>query len=307
MSALPRDVFIDCVYRAALEDPNIIFISADFGAKALDQFRENIPDQFVHIGISEQNMIDFAAGLSQNGKNVFVYAMAPFVTLRCFEQIKVTLASMKLPVTILGVGAGYSYDDAGPTHYATEDLSSMRSLGGIEIFSPSDTSAVEYAAKLCVEKPKLRYVRLDRKHLPDIYSGSSDEALTKGIGCVRKGKEIAVLSNGYMIPKVIESTAFMEVSPSIYDVFQMKPMSANSFQESLKDYDVLVTVEEHFLTGGLGSAVAELVSDNRLNKPLLRIGIEDEYILNNGGRDHIHELAKIDPQSIANKIKRYVS
>lgn len=169
MSNLPRDVFIDIIFDLAKKDKDIYFLSADLGAKALDRFRQELPSQFIHCGISEQNMIDVAAGLSQCGKKVYVYAMAPFVTYRCYEQIKVVIASMNLPVTIIGVGAGYSYDDAGPTHYAIEDISCMRVIPNIEILNPSDEKSTIQAAKVTYEKPKFRYIRIDRKYLPDIY------------------------------------------------------------------------------------------------------------------------------------------
>src|SRR5271157_2241434 len=145
---LPRDGFIDEVFAAAKTNRDIYFITADLGAKALDRFRAELPGQIIHGGICEQNMMDLAAGLAQNGKIVYTYAMAPFVSLRCYEQVKVAIASMSLPVTIIGNGVGYSYNDAGPTHYATEDISCMRVLGGIEILTASDTETVLQTARL---------------------------------------------------------------------------------------------------------------------------------------------------------------
>src|SRR5271154_4910458 len=153
---LPRAAFIDEVYLAAKSNPDIYFFTADLGAKALDRFRSDLPAQIIHGGISEQNVMDVAAGLAQNGKIVYVYAMAPFVTLRCYEQIKVAIASMFLPVTIIGNGVGYSYNDAGPTHYATEDISCMRALGGLEILTASDTETVLQTARLTYTKPSFR-------------------------------------------------------------------------------------------------------------------------------------------------------
>src|SRR3989304_9544914 len=167
---LPRDVFINEIREAAIKNKNIYFISADLGAKALDRFRAELENQFIHAGISEQNMIDLAAGMTLSGKIVYVYAMAPFVTLRCFEQIKVAIASMGLPLTIIGVGGGESYEDAGPTHYATEDISCMRSLAGVEILTPGDEQSVIQAARLTFARPALRYIRLDRTYLPPLYN-----------------------------------------------------------------------------------------------------------------------------------------
>ena len=121
-----RDTFIKKIFDLAQKDSNIYFISADFGAPALDQFREKLPEQFIHAGISEQNMIDVAAGLSLAGNKVYVYAMAPFITLRCYEQLKCSLAMMDLPITVIAVGPGLGYADAVPTHYLTEDFACLR-------------------------------------------------------------------------------------------------------------------------------------------------------------------------------------
>ena len=141
-----RDVFIDAIYQAAINDKNIFFISADFGAPALDNFRELLPKQFIHAGISEQNMIDTAAGLALSGKKVYVYAMAPFITLRCLEQIKCSLAIMNLPVTIIAAGVGLGYADAGPTHYSNEDIACLRSIAGMQVFSASDETTTKFLA-----------------------------------------------------------------------------------------------------------------------------------------------------------------
>ena len=163
-----RAGFIDVIASEAAKDKNVIFMSADFGAPALDNLRENLPDQFIHCGISEQHMIDMAAGLSLSGKKVNVYAMSPFISLRCLEQIKCSLALMDLPVTVISVGPGLGYADAGPTHYSTEDLACYRSLVGMEVISPADQISTEQAAKMTLHNPKLRVIRLERNALPQL-------------------------------------------------------------------------------------------------------------------------------------------
>ena len=121
-NATMRDAFITRLYRKAKKNPDIIFCSTEFGAPSLDVFRRDLPKQFVNLGISEQNLISVAAGLTLGGKKVFVYTIASFITLRCYEQIKIDLCAMNLPVTIIGVGTCYSYAVDGPTHHATEDI-----------------------------------------------------------------------------------------------------------------------------------------------------------------------------------------
>lgn len=305
---LPRDVFVQEIYEEALRNKNVWFISADFGAQALDQFRQNLPRQFIHAGISEQNMVDLAAGLALDGYLVYIYAMVPFVTFRCFEQVKVGLATMNLPVTVVGVGAGYSYDDAGPTHYATEDLSCMRSLANIEILSPSDTQSTRECARLTYRKPSFRYVRLDRKHLPDVYADNEIRFIEQGLCEIAPGDDICLLSTGYMLEKARlakEKLAALGINVGLVDIFKIKPLDTKSLQSILGKYRLAVTIEEHFLSGGLGSAVAECLVDHGMPISLKRIGIEDHYYFDNGGREYLHKLCRIDVASIVERVRSF--
>jgi transketolase len=307
---LPRDAFIDTVFEHAATDPRVCFITADLGAKALDRFRAERPTQFLHAGICEQNMIDMAAGLSQCGKTVFVYAMGPFVTLRCYEQIKVAVASMHLPLCIIGNGVGYSYDDAGPTHYATEDITCMRGLGNCEILNPSDTRSTVWSARMALDKPALRYIRLDRKHLPEVYSPTETRFAEDGVVEVLPGKDALILTNGYMYHRAVEvrnQLAQEGLQVGVADVFRIKPIGTEALQALAHKYPLLVSLEEHCLSGGLGGAICEALSDAGVTTPLLRVGIEDQYHFQNGGRAHIHKIAGIDPATVSRRIKEFVA
>jgi transketolase len=166
---LMRDVLIQEIFARAQRDRKILFMSADLGAESLDSFRETLPSQFIHPGICEQNMIDVAAGLAASGKTVFTYAMASFITARCYEQLKVALGAMKQPVTVVSVGVGLGYDDAGPTHYTTEDMACLRALPGVEIWTPCDEESTREITQECCERPAFRYIRLERPALPEVY------------------------------------------------------------------------------------------------------------------------------------------
>jgi len=308
IKTLPRDAFIDEIFAAARTNREIYFITADLGAKALDRFRAELPGQLIHGGISEQNVMDLSAGLAQNGKIVYVYAMAPFVTLRCYEQIKVAIASMFLPVTIIGNGVGYSYNDAGPTHYATEDISCMRALGGIEILTPGDTVSTVAAAKLSYTQPGLRYIRLDRAWLPPIYAENDLRFIKDGLVEIEPGEGVCILTNGYMIQTAKEVKAALAANglrPAIIDVFRLRLIDGDVLTRALAPYDRVVTLEEHFLSGGLGGAVVEAMADACILKPVKRIGIQDAYLFDNGGRQHIHRKAGIDAATATREIVRF--
>ena len=281
-----RDVFIEEVFQAAKKDRDIFFVSADFGAPALDQFRERLPEQFVHSGISEQHMIDMAAGLALSGKKVYVYAMAPFVTLRCLEQTKCSLALMNLPVTILAVGVGLGYADAGPTHYNTEDIACMRAIVGTEVLSPCDELSTIMMAKKTVSQPALRVIRMERNPLPPVYTSERDIG-KHGYTEIKKGTGVCILSYGHMLHRVVEAAAKREnMGLGVIDLFQIKPMDKSLITE-LSRYRGIVTVEEQCLSGGFGSAIVEAMSDAGLQKPVKRLGLPERYFFENGGRDYL--------------------
>lgn len=297
---LPRDVFIDTIFEQAKKDPSIVFLSADFGAPALDQWRDTLPKQFFHLGISEQNMVDVAAGLALSGKKVYIYAMIPFLTYRCLEQIKISLAATNLPATLVGVGSGFGYDDAGPTHYAVDDIACMRAIAGLEIWSPSDTATVEEVAKLTYQEPALRYVRLDRSFLPDCNSigpRSSFERGARSLGGDNGDCKTLILSNGYML-----KTALSIKNCCVWDIFRIRPISRETIRGLAIIYDRIFVLEEHFQSGGLGTEVLEVLSDMRVGTRVTRIGVPNGYRFENGGRDHLLKLSGLDPESVRRKI-----
>jgi len=307
---LPRDAFIDEIYERATRDRNVVFITADLGAKALDRFRRDLPGQFFHAGICEQNMIDVAAGLAQNGRIVFVYAMGPFVTLRCLEQIKVALASMHLPCCIIGNGVGYSYDDAGPTHYATEDVGCMRSIAGCEVLTVGDTWTARLTARRSCSDPALRYVRLDRGHLPDVHAEGDERVWDEGTVVVAPGEETLILANGYMLQRALEvraSLAGSGTTPAVADFFRVAPIDGKVLRSMTEPFDRLVTVEEHFLSAGSGGALAEALADNGILKPLLRIAIPDHYRFDNGGRKHLLDVVGLGVATIADRVRAFAT
>ena len=149
-----RDVFIKEIIKSLESDKSIYFLSADFGAPALDELRERFPNNFLHCGISEQAMLDIASGLALDGKKVFVYAMAPFLSLRSIEQAKCGAGLMNLPICVISVGIGLGYADAGPTHYSTEDFACFRAIVGSSIYTPSDNFITkEIALNIYNSKP----------------------------------------------------------------------------------------------------------------------------------------------------------
>ena len=305
-SVFQRDAFIEEIFVAAKNDRDIFFVSADFGAPALDRFREELPNQFFHSGISEQHMIDMAAGLALSGKKVYVYAMAPFITLRCLEQTKCSLALMNLPVTILAVGVGLGYADAGPTHYSTEDIACLRSIVGLEVVSPCDELSSRFIAKRTIEAPSLRVVRLERHALPLIYSSES-ELISYGHNELVKGEGVCVMSYGHLLHRILNARKSLPKPKfGVVDLFVIKPIDFN-LVDILKTYDSIVTVEEQCLSGGFGSAVLEFLSDVGLKIHVKRLGLEERYYFENGGREFLLDEFGLSKETILEEISHLES
>lgn len=299
-----RDTFFDALYDIAKKDNKVMLVSADCGAPSLDKFREKLKDQYITVGIAEQNMVSVAAGLAIEGNIVYMYAIAPFVTLRCYEQIKVDICCMNLPVTAIGVGAGLAYDIMGPTHHATEDISIMRALPNMTIFNPSDSIMSEAMARASYELPGPKYVRFDRTGIPDIYTKRSFD-IKEGLVNLKSGSDVCIIATGNMVEralKVAQELSKHSIEAGVIDLFRIKPINEKLLLEAIGRSSSVVTLEEHMVTGGIGSAVAEAMADNSLARPILRLGICDEYFFEYGGREVLHCLAKLDRESVTKRI-----
>lgn len=298
-----RDSFFDTLYELARKDPDVVLVDADMGAPSLDKFRRDIPAQFVNVGIAEQNAITVASGLSLGGKNAFAYAIAPFITLRCYEQIKIDMCSMNIPVTTIGVGAGFSYDDSGPTHHTTEDIAIIRTLPNITILNATDNVMASKCAKIAYQSDGPMYVRLDREPLADIYN--KDETFRDGIHCFKEGEDVCIVSTGNMVHKALEVAKLLKkqsIDAAVVDVYRIKPVNKSLLVKHITKSKKVVSLEEHLLDGGLGSIVAEIIADDNINIPLKRLAIPGKYCYTYGGREAIRKTIGLDTKSVEKSI-----
>jgi len=303
-----RDAFWNKVYEKAALDKDIVVVSADMGAPALDKFRKDFPSQFVNVGIAEQNGIAVATGLALTGKKVFVYAIAPFITLRCLEQIRVNNAIMNIAITIVGVGAGFGYEDAGPTHHIIEDLAVMRSMPNITIHSISDSVMSSAVAEISCKMKNTNYVRLDRLVLPNLYQENED--FSKGLSVLEESKEAYIVTTGSMTHvalEVVKKLKQQNLDVGVIDVYSL-PLDENSFIDLVEKVKKIITLEEHFLSGGFGSAICEAIQDGGVLLPVKRIGLSMKkgYCYQYGGRDIIRSYYGIDSESVANTVAGFL-
>jgi len=311
-----RDVLIEDIYKKMSGNERIFFLSADFGAPALDNLRRDFSDRFINVGIAEQNLVNISVGLALENYIVYAYAIAPFLTMRAYEQIRLNLsiATQIRPVNVnlVGVGAGVSYDVAGPTHHSLEDISLMRILPNMTVFSPSDWKLVEKFIDYSIDKKTPKYFRLDGKPLPSIYENINDLDFEKGFyelvnpptgGPPTGGQKICLVSTGYPTQSALKAAKEIN-GVGVIDVFILKPLNEKLLFEALKKYDWIITLEEGFINnGGLDSLISKILYDNQSNIKLKRLGFTDKHIFDLGDRNYLHKLNDLDEESIINIIQ----
>jgi transketolase len=284
---LQRDAFIEEINERLKTDKDIYFLSADFGAAALDELREKYPENFIHCGISEQAMIDIATGLALEGKKVFCYAMAPFISLRAIEQIKCGPSMMDLPICIMSVGIGIGYADAGPTHYITEDFACLRSIMNVNIYTTADSETARRLAKKLLNKPEFCYVRLDRHEQPELgVTNFKTDTQYRAMGDTVNQDKVVVIGSGKMAHVVKQ--AYDQEPDRIFgiDLIQSKPFP----KTLLNVIDVsagVIVIDEQTPSGSLGAAVMEAMSDSDILKKVKQITIPEMYVFENGGREYL--------------------
>ena len=298
-----RDAFFDEVYELALKDRNVIFISADADAFSLKKYKEELPEQFINVGVAEQNMVLLATGLALAGKKVFIYSITPFVTMRCFEQIKVNVCSMKLGVAIIGTGSGFSFSYDGPTHHATQDIAVMRTLPEIKILNPCDENTAQQAAKECYKSNMPIFVRIDKGAYNQVYN---IEECRDGLKELSDRSKIKIISTGYMTHRALEVCNELEKNNILIDVVdlsQLKPLKEKELISIIEEADVIFTLEENSIVGGIGTMICEIVLDNNLNVKLKRLALRDEQVLDFGDREWLIDQGGLSKKNITDIIK----
>jgi len=298
-----RDVLFDEIHRVAAKDDRVIVLTADMGAIKLAKFKESFRERYINVGIAEQSGISIAAGLALRGKIVFVYGIVPFITLRCFEQIKVDLCTMKLPVTVIGIGAGFAYGLDGPTHHAIEDIAVMRALPEMTIFSPSDPVSVEQVTRIAYASPGPKYIRLDKGYYSVIYKTEHDFSL--GLAVHRKGEDVTIISTGTMVHNALavsDELAKQSISCGVVDLYRIKPVNAPLLLRAVEGSKLVVTLEDHSIIGGIGSVVSEVLADNRVSVPLKRIGVNDQYSFTYGNTECLQALHGLGVNAVVTKL-----
>lgn len=306
-----RDVFIEALYERMSTDDTIFFISADFGAPALDKLRTKFSDRFINVGIAEQNLINVATGLALEGFTVYAYAIAPFLSMRAYEQIRTSIAILAqirdININLVSVGAGLSYDVTGPTHHCLEDSCIMTVLPNVTVFSPSDPILAEKFVDYTLKHSGPKYIRMDGKAQPEIYSDDHRISFEDGFTELRKGTDICIVSTGYMTHealKVAEKLSLDNIDAGVIDVYFLKPFNEKLLVEIFRKYKHIVSMEEAFLNkGGLDTLVESACFSNRVFIGMTKLGFGDRYVFDVGNREYLYKVNGLDITNMITRIK----
>ena len=259
-----RDVFINQLSQLVETYPEIVLITGDLGFGVFDQFKEKFPENFINAGVAEQNMAMIAAGLSLEGKKVFIYSIGNFPTLRALEQIRNDICYHNLNVTILSVGVGFSYGQLGMSHHMTEDVSIMRSLPNMTIVSPSTLDDVAHAIKALYVLKKPSYLRLDKS-----FANLHQKKRIFKLGEIEEyssGRDVTIIATGSIIQEVVDASKILlkdGIACKILKCHTIKPINKKTLKKYLKNTQHLVIIEEGNILGGLGGAIAEICMENK--------------------------------------------
>ena len=302
-----RDTFVRTLVELAKQDKNRELITGDLGFGVLKPYYEAVPDQFTNAGIAEQNMITVAAGMALEGKTVFTYSIGNFPTLRCLEQIRNDCAYHNANVKIVCVGGGFVYGSLGMSHQATEDLAILRALPDVVVMAPADLVEAEECTKALAKYPGTAYLRLGRGGEKRIHDKIEDFQIGKAIK-VHDGEKVAIFSTGAIFEEV--TAAYDELkekgyNPAVYTFPTVKPIDKDVIEEVAREFDLIVSCEEHNIVGGFGSAVAEVMAEMKDKKAvLMRIGLNDEYSVRVGNQKYLRQQYGIDAKSIVERIAK---
>jgi transketolase len=304
-----RDTFVKTLVELAKENKNIELVTGDLGFGVLKPYWEQLPDQFTNAGIAEQNMTSMAAGMALEGKVVFTYSIGNFPTLRCLEQIRNDCAYHHANVKIVCVGGGFVYGALGMSHQATEDIAVLRALPDVVVMAPGDLVEAIECTKALVDYEGTAYLRLGRGGEKRIHDKIDNFEIGKAIK-VKDGKKVVLFSTGAIFEEVEKAYDILVekgYEPAVYTFPTIKPLDVELIQKCSKDFDLIVSCEEHNIVGGFGSAVAEVMAEMKDKKAyLIRAGINDEYGSIVGNQKYLREQYGIAADSIVEKIEKEI-
>lgn len=299
-----RAAFSGKLLEEAKKDKRIIAVCTDSrGSASIADYADEVPGQFVELGIAEQNAVTVSAGMALAGKKVFAIGPASFYSMRSAEQVKVDVAYSNSNVKIVGISGGISYGALGATHHSLQDIALMRAIPGLTVEIPSDANQMRYLTEKFLQNETPAYIRIGRGAVPVIYDTCTKFEIGKAVKWF-DGKDAAIFACGQMVYRALKAAEILKcekINVTVYDMHTIKPLDKETIEEAAAECGCILTVEEHSIYGGLGAAVAEVVCQS-IPVPVSIIGVPDEEIPN-GTDSEIFHYYKMDGQGIAERVK----
>lgn len=303
-----RSAFVEELCAQAAADERVFLLTADLGWSVLERFAAAFPRRFLNVGVAEQNMLGIAAGLALEGYTPFVYSIATFASMRGYEQFRNGAVLHRLPVRVIGMGGGFSYGHAGPTHHALEDLAITRAQPGVTVVAPADGAQARQALRAVARVSGPVYFRVDKAESPDVAALGGRFAPDRP-ELVRPGKDVLYLTTGSITHAALKAAETLHrggISAAVAVQAHLSFRAAPALCHLLESYPRVVTVEEGTVAGGLGSLVAEAIAQHGLPCRLSMQGVKTTFVTAGGGTEYLRGRHGIDAAGLAAVAERWL-
>ena len=301
-----RNAYLSALYDLARNNKQIMALVADIGAIVFDKYREDFPSQFINFGVAEANMISAAAGLASCGKIPFAYTIAPFITMRTYEQIRNDVCLQKMNVKIVAVGVGFVYSTLGPTHHATEDIALMKVLPDMTVISPADPLEARKATIAAAQIEGPVYLRLGTSKEPDVYQQDYDFTVGRGVK-LNDGDDATIIATGSIVHDALQAVMELEeenISVKLINIHTIKPIDKEIILQAARETRAVLTVEEHNIEGGFGSSVADVILEgNGAPIKFKRLGVNDTFCSYYGTHQELKSRYGLAREDIIREVK----
>ena len=302
-----RNAFARVMTELSQERSDVCLLSGDIGNRMFDRYKEVAPTRFLNCGIAEANMMSMAAGMALSGLRPVVYTITPFTTTRCLEQIRTGVAYHEASVVIVGTGSGLSYAELGATHHSLEDLAILRSIPNLQVCAPADSLELEAQLRQAITAGKPTYIRIGKKGEPDLHAEHSILGIGKA-NLLKQGKKILLLGIGPILSEALKARTALKqqgIHLGIASMGSIKPLDHQFLKQCAEEgYSHWISLEEHHQTGGLGSALLEWLSEQKMNTiQLKRMGISDHFVHQLGNQNYVREVVGLNANSIINLVQ----
>ena len=284
-----RDAVFDAMLDIISQDQNIVVLSNDMDALGLGKIRRQYPQHVINAGIQEQTLFNVASGLALTGKTVFVYGIIPHLTARCYDQLKLSVCAMNLPVITVGVGSGVSYGTDGLTHFGESDLALLRPLPNMKLYSPADAVTAKHCLLEAYHQQHPSFLRLDKEQHHPLYQDQDN--FDFGFHLHGKKSSVVLVATGILVHRALlwaELLSARGIAPRIIDLFRIKPAAKDDLAKELAAAKVVCVIEEHVSTGGVASLIEEILVENRLSPRLLKYNLGDQVFFGSASRTALH-------------------